>query len=128
MNGHFKTCPCCATIWSSREVFLEDRDLELIGYQADFEELALGILLFNHNTCKTTLAIRAFQLKDLYRGPVFTERRTGQKECPRYCLKISELAACPAQCECAWVRGLMQIILAWPKNAGSASSTSTGRT
>ena len=126
MNDHFKACPFCATIWPSREAFLEDRDLELIGYQVDFEELALGLFLFNHNTCKTTLAIRAVQLKNLYTGPVFKERKTGQKECPRYCLKTSELAACPAQCECAWVRGLMQIILAWPKNPAVASSAGAG--
>jgi hypothetical protein len=115
MNDHFKSCPLCSQVWTSREKFLKDRDVELVGYQVDFEEVALGLFLFNHNTCKTTLAIQARQLKDLYIGPVFKERRTGQVECPGYCLRRSELETCPAECECAWVRGLLQIIRNWPK-------------
>ncbi len=121
MNDHFKTCPFCATIWPSREAFLKDRDIQLVGYQVHFEELALGLFLFNHDICKTTLAIRALHLKDLYIGPVFKERKTGQEDCPGYCLRSSELAACPVECECAWVRGLLQIIRGWPKSATVAS-------
>jgi hypothetical protein len=128
MNDHFKTCPYCAKVWPSRKAFLEDRDIQLVGYQANFEELALGLFLFNHDTCKTTLAIRALLLKDLYIGPVFRERRTGQEDCPGYCLRSSELEPCPTACECAWVRGLLQVIRRWPKNAGAASSAATGRT
>jgi hypothetical protein len=26
------------------------------------------------------------------------------------------LTACPAQCECAWVRRLLQVIRQWPKS------------
>lgn len=118
MNDHFKTCPFCATIWPSREAFLKDKEIQLVGYQVDFDELALGLFLFNHDTCKTTLAIRALLLKDLYKGPIFTERQTGRESCPGHCLRTSELAACPAECECAWVRDLLQIIRKWPKNAG----------
>lgn len=116
MNDYFKTCPLCSKVWISREIFLKDRDLELVGYQVDFEEVALGLFLFNHNTCKTTLAIQARLLKDLYRGPVFKERKTGQKECPGYCLRRAALDPCPAECECAWVRGLLQDIRTWHKS------------
>lgn len=116
MNDYFKTCPFCSTVWTSREKFLRDREIELVGYQVDFEHVALGLFLFNHNTCKTTLAIQARRLKDLYLGPVFKERRAGREECPGYCLRRSELEPCPAECECAWVRGLLQVIRRWPKS------------
>ncbi|MGE5257238.1 MAG: hypothetical protein ACM3KE_11235 [Hyphomicrobiales bacterium] len=128
MDAPFKICPFCATVWPSREAFLNDNDLELIGYQVDFEELALGLLLFNHDPCKTTLAIRALQLRDLYRGPVFKDRRTGQEDCPGHCLRNSELAPCPTACECAWVRGLLQVVREWPKSASIASSKAANRT
>ncbi len=115
MNEPFKTCPFCSKDWPSRETFLSDDQLVLVGYQVDFEEVALGLFLFNHTVCNTTLAIRAGLFKDMYFGPVFKERRTGQEDCPGYCLKKSQLAACPAQCECAWVRRLLQVIRQWPK-------------
>jgi hypothetical protein len=116
MNDPFKTCPFCSQVWKSCETFLQDRDIELVGYQVDFVKLALGLFLFNHNTCRTTLAIQARQLKDLYIGPVFKERKTGREECPGYCLRRAVLEPCPAECECAWVRGLLQIIRKWPKS------------
>jgi hypothetical protein len=116
MTEPFKTCPLCAKVWTSRRELLTDPDIELVGYQVDFEELALGLFLFNHNTCQTTLSVRAGRLKDLYLGPVFRERKTGQQECQGYCLRRSALGPCPAECECAWVRGLLQVIRNWPKS------------
>ena len=126
MNDHFKTCPLCSKPWTSRQEFLKDGDIELVGYQVDFEEVALGLFLFNHNTCKTTLAIQARQLKDLYLGPMFKERKTGQKECPGHCLRRSALDPCPAECECAWVRGLLQIIRNWPKSTAAPRVENSG--
>jgi len=117
MDAHFKTCPYCSKPWFSRDEFLSDVDISLVGYQVDFDELALGLFLFNHSACQTTLAIPAGLLKDLYIGPIFNDRRTGQADCPGYCLKHTQLSACPAECECAWVRRLLQIIRHWPKPA-----------
>jgi len=116
MSQPFKTCTLCSKDWSSREVFLSDEEIVLVGYQVDFEELTLGLFLFNHTICNTTLATRAGLFKDLYFGPVFSKRRTGHPDCRGYCLKTSQLAACPAQCECAWVRRLLQILRQWPKS------------
>jgi hypothetical protein len=115
MGADFKTCPSCSTRWSSREEFLTDNHLDLVGYQVNSDELELGLFLFNHRACKTTLAIRAEQLQNLYIGPVFNKRRTGKKDCPGYCLRPMELAMCATECECAWVRGLLQLIRHWPK-------------
>ena len=122
MSPDFKTCPFCSKVWSTRDDFLTDGDIDLVGYQVNFEDLVLGLLLFNHSVCQTTLAVKAELLKDLYFGPVFRERRTGEKDCRGFCLKRSELSPCPAECECAWVRGLMQVIRRWPKNAVESKS------
>jgi len=97
-------------------MFLEDPALNLIGYQVNFDFLEEGLLLFNHD-CNTTLAILAGKFKDLHQGPDFLGRLTNTDECPEYCLRKEELRPCPAKCECAYVRGIIQIINRWPKNS-----------
>jgi hypothetical protein len=116
----FKTCPCCPQTWPTREAFLADPRLELIGYQVNFEKLELGLLLFNHAACRSTLAVHARFFRDMYGGPVFAERKTGAAECPRFCLRTDELGACAARCECAYIREILQIIRGWPKTAAGA--------
>ena len=105
----FKKCSICENVWDTRDDFLGDSTLELIGYQVDFTDLRAGYFLFNH-TCKTTLAIHAGEFFDLYEGPVFEDRKTGGEECPGYCLRQSELGSCPAACECAFVREIIGLI------------------
>ena len=110
----FKLCKNCGQQWATREDFLNDTDIALVGYQAHFEELTLGLFLFNH-ICKTTLSLHAGEFTDLYDGPVFSEWKTGKEECPGYCLKVSSLDPCSAKCEGAYVRETMQIIKSRPK-------------
>lgn len=110
----FKRCPTCGFEWSTREHFLEDSHLVIIGYQVSFDELEAGIFLFNHS-CGTTLAIRARDFKSLYEGPVFTKRANETEECPEFCLHQHDLRPCPVQCECAYVREIIQRIKQWPK-------------
>jgi hypothetical protein len=110
----FKVCPKCAAQWPTREAYLSDPGLVLIGYQANFRALEAGILMFNH-TCRTTMALKAEAFKDLYDGPVFVERATGGSECGGHCLHKDDLGPCPARCECAYVRHILQVIQAWPK-------------
>lgn len=120
----FKTCPHCGKTWPNMGVFLEDPDLEVIGYQVDFEAMERGLFLFNHHDCKTTLAIPAARFKDLHHGPVFSERKTGSDACPGYCLKQHDLKPCPAECACAWVRDVLQTLRQRPK-AGQAGQAAT---
>ena len=110
----FKRCQVCNSTWVTCTEFLEDYAVDLVGYQVDFEELVAGLFLFNH-ACGATLAIQAAAFRDLYDGPVFSERRTGTSDCPGHCLHESELAPCPAQCECAYVREIVQIVNGWQK-------------
>ncbi|MFO7748984.1 MAG: hypothetical protein R6V54_02700 [Desulfobacteraceae bacterium] len=109
IKAMFKRCNNCGTEWKTRKAFLNDKDLVITGYQAHFEELTLGLFLFNHN-CKTTLAIAAGEFQDLYRGPVFAERLTDSDQCPGYCLDQDELEPCPNHCECAYIREIIQLI------------------
>jgi hypothetical protein len=114
-NHPFKQCPSCHEIWSSQHDFLNDSRLEIIGYQVNFNNLELGYFLFNHLKCKTTLSIVAKSFRNLYTGPIFKERKTQTDECPEYCLKKSVLDPCPAKCECAYIREIIQLVRDWEK-------------
>jgi len=111
----FKKCPICRFKWDSRDGFLRDPNINIIGYQVHFKELTAGLLLFNHS-CRGTLAIQVADFKELYDGPIFDARATGGEECPGYCLRQDELRSCPAKCECAYVREIMSLIKHWTKD------------
>lgn len=115
----FKTCQKCGFEWETREAWLRDPSLKLVGYQINFNALETGILLFNHS-CRTTLALQAKDFSDLYDGPVFRERATGSDSCPGHCLHKDDLGPCPAQCECGYIRHIIQLIKEYPKAALSA--------
>jgi hypothetical protein len=110
----FKACPKCGHPWHTREQFMRDPELKLIGYQPNFKALKTGILLFNH-TCRTTLALQASDFADLYDGPMFVERATGSDSCPGHCLHQSDLSSCPTRCECSFIREILQVVKNWPK-------------
>ena len=117
MEDLFKQCSFCLHSWTTRDGFLADPDVHLVGYQANFDKLEAGLFLFNHDfpDCGTTLAIDAARFRDLYHGPVFSERLTLTDRCPRYCMQQEELRPCPARCECAYVREVSDIVRNWPK-------------
>jgi len=117
MNDKFKKCPKCGTVWHERQSFLDDHEVQVIGYQVDFDDLELGLFYFNHDRsdCRTTLAVHAKFFTDLYNGEIFHERLTGTAACPGHCLYHEDLEPCPLHCECAYVRETLQIIKNWPK-------------
>lgn len=108
----FKVCTVCDTEWCSRDSFLGDHDIELVGYQVHFEVLTAGLLYFIHS-CEGSLAFYVDDFMDLYNGPVFTERATNGDDCPGHCLHKDNLEPCPAKCECASVREVLQIVKTW---------------
>ncbi len=117
----FKECSSCDSKWSDRDDFLADPELALVGYQANFGELMAGLFLFNHNKpeCGTSLGLPVEQFADLHEGPVF-EKRPDEfpKDCPRYCYDPRSLDVCYAECECSFVRDVLQKLKNWPKTAG----------
>ena len=108
----FKTCPMCLTEWKTRDDFLDDKSLELNGYKADFEKLEWGLFFFTHKKedCLSTMTIEAKDFLSLYSGKKYTERSTGEEDCPGYCLDENQLNRCDALCECAFNREVIQII------------------
>jgi hypothetical protein len=109
-NGRFKICPNCGHVWENREKFLKDDDVTLVGYQVQFKVLTAGMFLFNHS-CRGTMALEVSAFEDLYDGPIFQDRATGTGDCPGYCLERHILDPCPAKCECAFVREIIQLLV-----------------
>lgn len=114
----FKQCSC-GQGWDSRDAFIADPHVEVIGYQVDFSNLDEGLFLFNHleSSCRTTISVPARMFFDLYKGAIFPKRLTGASDCPGYCLRRGELRPCPAKCECAFVREILKTVSEWPKAA-----------
>jgi len=98
----------------NRDTFLADPNLEIIGYQACFDDVRTGLYLFNH-TCRTTLAVKVMDFEDLYEGPVYDKVMKGSDQCSGYCLDVNVLEPCSAGCKYARVREVIQIIRKWPK-------------
>ena len=113
----YKECLKCCHKWFSRDDFLMDSSIEIIGYQVDFDNLLAGHFLFKHS-CGSTLALSVRNFNGLYEGPIFQERATGSDDCPGYCLYQDQLDGCYARCECAYVRNIIEIIKKWPKIDG----------
>lgn len=111
----FKRCNCCLHLWPLRGDLLADPQVEIIGYQADFESLGHGLFLFNHLLCGTTMAIQTQTMIDLYHGPIHQGQLANTPQCAGLCLKRENLQACPAACACAHFREIIQIIKHWPK-------------
>lgn len=114
----FKQCTMCEHPWDSRQRFLEDPEVVVVGYQSYLPDPDLGLFLFNHLSCETTLALEATAFSDLYSGPIYTEQLTGTAECKKHCLNSSVLRTCPSRCACAYVREVLQIVRQWPKSEG----------
>jgi len=114
-NNEFKSCSSCDQSWDSREDFLADSSLELVGYQVHFKDLEQGLFLFNHLSCKSTISVKSGNFANLYKGPIYTNNKMGTEACPDHCLTKHNLQSCPEQCECNYVRDIMQIIKTWQK-------------
>jgi hypothetical protein len=113
----FKSCSACSGHWLTREDLIADPDITVVGYQAFVRDNVPGLFLFNHRPCGTTLAIPAMAFASLYDGPVYADRLDGSPDCPDYCLTTSNLSPCPLQCECAYVREILQVVKEWPKGS-----------
>ncbi len=105
----FMVCPNCRASWKTREDFLNDRNVFICGYQVNFVDIKAGFFLFNH-ICGTTFTLDVRAFADLYHGPVFNKKATGTDQCPGHCLHKNNLDPCPAECECAYVRDVVQTL------------------
>lgn len=110
----FTACPCCRRTWPSRDAYLSDIGVSVVGYQANFSRLHEGLILFNH-LCGTTMGLAVSRFQDLYKGPVYVARATGSARCPGHCKDSADLEPCSAECACAHAREILQICRRWPK-------------
>lgn len=108
----FKVCPTCGKVWKALDEFLADPELELMGYQVHFEDLTGGLFIFihHHENCGTTLAVPVGQFTSLSERPILTPRGQPVEHCPSLCVREGALTPCPNECECVWVREVMQAI------------------
>jgi hypothetical protein len=111
---NFKKCNVCKSSWESRENFLSDPDVEIIGYQANFSEPNEGLFLFNH-ICGTTLSAQVKVFGTLYDGPRYKEILTGSEDCKGLCLNEKDSSLCIAECNLAFAREIIKIIRNWEK-------------
>ena len=118
-DAPFKTCPCCGYQWETRDQFLADPQVIPKGYQVNFDNLEMGLFLFDHGVCGTTMTLFAGAFASLYDGTIWKTRLTGGAECPGHCLRSNELDPCPARCECAYVREVLNIVRTWKKDLES---------
>lgn len=108
----FKACPTCGHIWQSRNDFIMDGDVNIVGYQSNISDIEKGMFLFNHNieNCGSTIALHVKSFMDLYTGPTFPEPKAGTGECEKRCLEYSDIERCNADCRFAYIREIMQFL------------------
>jgi len=119
---YFKDCSYCGFVWQDRDKFLNDDEIEIVGYQQHFKELQAGLFLFNHS-CNGTISIKVGHFTDLYDGPIFQKRKLHTDECSEHCLYTDSLDSCRVQCECAFVREVIQIIKRYSSIDGTTEKT-----
>lgn len=109
----FKTCPKCGVVWQTLKDFLVDPALEQTGYQVNFTDLRGGLFYFTHTAegCETTMAVPVEQFTSLSDRTFLANCQTEEQEgCSNHCIRKEDLSLCPVECECVWVREVMQII------------------
>ena len=121
----FKVCPDCKYVWKTREEFLSDPNLKIIGYQVDYNEPQGGLILFTHEIqgCETTLAVRVKSFADFYNGPVCEDLLENTEECPGHCSNIDSLDPCFEKCKCSFARNILQSLRNWPKREKTGDAT-----
>jgi len=107
----FKVCPKCDHEWQTRNDFLQDASLFLIGLQAGYGESDRGFYLFNHliekDKCNTTIAVDVETFISLYNGPMYEDVHAGNETCSGHCAKVDDLTRCSIPCRNAIAREVM---------------------
>ena len=95
----FRECDCGRS-WKTRDEFLKDRYVKILGYQPDFVNHKYNHFLFVHRTkgCGQFFAVRASDFGDLREKECPNELCTGHSECPGYCLDTFDLRVCSVTC------------------------------
>jgi hypothetical protein len=107
----FKICSKCDYEWQTRDDFLQDASLFLIGLQAGYGKFDRGFYLFNHlaekDKCNSTIAVGVENFMSLYSGPMYETVHAGSEACSGHCAKVDDLARCSVSCRNATAREVM---------------------
>jgi len=99
----------CRKQWATRQEFLADPNLRLLGLQAVPHHADGNLLMFEHD-CGTTVSVLAWRLRDLLppeqRGEEDLPSLYGSEQCSGFCNKLEELSACDLACSSARDRRL----------------------
>ena len=95
----YRKCDCGET-WKTRDAFLRDRNVKIIGYQPDFVNHKYNHFLFQHKAkgCGQFFGVRASDFSDLRAKECPNELCFGHDECPGYCTDTSDLRVCSVTC------------------------------
>jgi hypothetical protein len=109
----YKKCSGCGKEWDTIADIVTDHSLRVNGYQACFGNPDEGAFLLTHTAeiCRSTLAIRAGDLRALYEGPEYHEIRNGKPDCPKYCRDMQHLETCESACGLHWIRVVLQYLI-----------------
>ena len=115
INDDFKFCKKCKTGWKTRELFLNDPNVVLIGFMANNDDYEKGIYLFNHvlpdDSCNTTLGLFVKGFMDMYDGDIYTDLKMGTDKCSGHCAKVDLIEECNVPCRNAVARKIMHKII-----------------
>ena len=108
-SAPFRTCGMCRKTWATREDFLEDPGIRLLGLQAVPELADANVLVFEHE-CGTSVSVLAHKLRDLL-APAEAHDATlpllyGTEACQKLCTNIASRSTCDRPCRNAYDRRL----------------------
>ncbi len=103
----FRKCDC-GQVWKTRDEFLDDKKVKLVGYQPDFVNHKYNHFLFFHRAkeCSQFLGVGASEFSDLRDVDCPRQLCLGREECPGYCTDSLDLRVCSVACRNASDREL----------------------
>ena len=95
----FRKCDCGES-WKTRNAFLRDKHVKIVGYQPDLISHKYNHFLFQHKAkgCGRFFGVRASDFSDLRQEKCANELCMGQAKCPGYCLNTLDLRVCSVTC------------------------------
>ena len=99
----------CRKQWATRQDFISDPELRLLGLQAVPNFPDANLLVFEHE-CGTSVSVLASRLRDLIPDPEPDDPSLpllqGTESCRGYCNRLEELEVCDQRCSNARDRRL----------------------
>ncbi|RJP71842.1 MAG: hypothetical protein C4532_06955 [Candidatus Abyssobacteria bacterium SURF_17] len=98
-SASYRTCEC-GHAWKTRDDFLRDKNVKIVGYQPDFVNHKYNHFLFQHTMkgCGQFLGVRASDFQELREKECANELCFAKEQCPGYCKNTLDLRVCSVNC------------------------------